>query len=135
MPPNKLMRVLLVDDDEMVIMVLERLLARDPMFKTVSAARGKEALNILRHFPFDALICDMALPDLSGEDLLGILRKEGLCPKFVMMMSGIVRPMASHTSQDFVFIEKPFSPEKVISVLHQAWIRQQKKRKGSGKEA
>jgi DNA-binding NtrC family response regulator len=122
------MKVLIVDDDEMVIMVLERILSRDPLFKTVSASTGKEAMNILRHFPFDALICDMALPDTTGEDLLARINKEGRCPPFVMMMSGIVRPMASHPSTDFVFLEKPFSPEKVIAALQQAWRKQNRKK-------
>ncbi|HBA82609.1 MAG TPA: hypothetical protein DCZ95_00810 [Verrucomicrobia bacterium] len=128
------MKVLIVDDDEMVVMVLERILSRDPLFKTVSASTGKEALNILKHFPCDALICDMALPDASGEDFFQQIKEEGRCPPFVMLMSGIVRPTANRALGDYVFVEKPFSPEKIVAALQQAWRKQTRKKSSRQEE-
>ncbi len=120
------MRVLIVDDDEEILTLLERSLSTDPLFKVVTASSGQEALNIALHFSYDALISDMVMPGMNGEELLRELKRNRVCPPVVMMMSGITRPMASHIKGDMVFLEKPFAPGKVIAVLRQAY-RQLKK--------
>ncbi|MFL5261431.1 MAG: PAS domain-containing protein, partial [Anaeromyxobacteraceae bacterium] len=61
-------RVLLVDDEPLVLSALRRLLSRD--HDVAVASGGREALEQLkRGARYDAVVCDMMMPDLSGIDL------------------------------------------------------------------
>jgi CheY-like chemotaxis protein len=61
--------VLVVDDDPMVRRVLGAMLERSG-FRTVLAASGEAALRELGEQGFRAVILDVEMPGLSGEDLL-----------------------------------------------------------------
>lgn len=65
------MKILLVDDHEMMLDGLEAILAKaHPQPRTVRAASGEEALEALREQPFDLLITDYNLPGMSGLHLV-----------------------------------------------------------------
>src|SRR5690606_4727066 len=61
-------RVLVVDDDPLVLRSLTRVLARD--FEVAAARNGREALDLVRAGgTFDAMLCDLMMPELSGIEL------------------------------------------------------------------
>jgi signal transduction histidine kinase/ActR/RegA family two-component response regulator len=65
-------RVLVVDDDPLVLRSLTRVLARD--FDVASARNGREALDLVRAGgTFDAMLCDLMMPELSGIELHELL--------------------------------------------------------------
>ena len=70
------LRILLVDDHEVVRLGLRSLLARQPGFEVVAeAASGEEALTLIdRHDP-DVAILDITMPGMSGIDVLTKLRE------------------------------------------------------------
>jgi two-component system, OmpR family, response regulator len=61
--------VLIVDNNERVLMTIERLLENEG-FNTVSTWSGHEALSLLRSGAFDVLLVDDYLPDLHAHDFL-----------------------------------------------------------------
>src|ERR1044071_1346596 len=67
------MRVLIVDDEEVLRDVLEVVLRREG-FDVVSAASGEEALNLLDGEEVDLVILDVMLPGISGIDTLRAIR-------------------------------------------------------------
>ena len=67
--------VLFVDDDEAVLRSLERGLLEESYDK-LFANSGKEALKILKHNNVDLIITDMHMPEMTGLELLRIVRKE-----------------------------------------------------------
>lgn len=70
---NDQLRVLVVDDEASVRVSLQRYLAgRGHQVETT--ASGQDALNRLRDVRYDAVILDMRMPDLSGEQLFERLR-------------------------------------------------------------
>jgi len=70
---NDNLRVLVVDDEASVRVSLQRYLAgRGHQVETT--ASGLDALNRLRDAKYDAVIVDMRMPDLSGEQLFERLR-------------------------------------------------------------
>lgn len=69
--------ILIVDDDEQVLIELERLL-EDQGYKTTTAWSGREALEILRCNSFDFVLLDGDLPDLTCEELM---RQAQTCSK------------------------------------------------------
>jgi DNA-binding NtrC family response regulator len=60
-------RILIVDDDEQVLFVLHRILARtDGEYEIVTARNGREALKNATETRFDLLITDLRMPDMGG---------------------------------------------------------------------
>ena len=67
------LRVLVVDDEASVRVALQRYLSGRG-HEVETTASGKEALARMREDSFDAVIIDMRMPDLSGEQLFHELR-------------------------------------------------------------
>ena len=68
-------RVLVADDDPLVLRSLTRVLARD--FDVSSARNGREALDLVRAGgTFDAMLCDLMMPELSGIELHELLERD-----------------------------------------------------------
>ncbi|HYE97932.1 MAG TPA: response regulator, partial [Planctomycetota bacterium] len=72
--------------------------------ETVSTATAAEALEILRSRPFDCLVVDLRLPDMSGFELIDRLRRE---PSLSHL------PIIVHTGKDL-------SPEEEKELDHSA---------------
>ena len=66
--PDQRARILIVDDDENVLISLERVL-EGAGFSTVTAWSGREAAELLRKSQFDLLLVDAHLSDLQATDL------------------------------------------------------------------
>ncbi len=67
--------VLLVDDEPMVLLALERILGTLLDCRVVKAEDGPQALAILEREPFDIVVSDMAMPGMSGATLLDIVHE------------------------------------------------------------
>ena len=61
--------ILLVDDEPNILEVLEIVL-KDAGMDAYKCTSGRDALRILRERPFDLVISDIRMPDLSGVQLL-----------------------------------------------------------------
>ncbi|MAW61740.1 MAG: hypothetical protein CMJ94_13040 [Planctomycetes bacterium] len=71
-PPGQ---VLLIDDDPAVIRLLEFELAEAGV-STVAATTGRQAKEILAKSDIDSIVLDLALPDVTGRELLSEFQKE-----------------------------------------------------------
>jgi two-component system chemotaxis response regulator CheY len=67
-------KVLIVDDIEDMRNILRRLLLAMGFGKVHVARNGLEALNLLRSFPIDIVVCDWNMPKMSGRELLEAVR-------------------------------------------------------------
>jgi len=67
-------RILVVDDDVLVVEALRELLASSG-YEVRVATRGQEALEILNTERFDLLILDVVMPKMTGFDLCKEVRK------------------------------------------------------------
>jgi len=84
--------ILIVDDDEQVLIDLERLL-EDQGYGTTTAWSGQEALQLLHTKPFDFVLLDHDLADLTREDLMR--QAEQFCKTHWIML----RPQARFRSE------------------------------------
>ena len=66
-PQRARARVLVVDDDQGVRNVIARVLSEE--HDVVTAGSGAEALEILEAAAFDAMLCDVMMPQMGGIDL------------------------------------------------------------------
>jgi two-component system OmpR family response regulator len=67
--------VLVVDDEPQIVAVLEEMLG-ELAYATRSAGSGADALRLVREFQPDAVLLDLALPDMRGEVVLENLRRD-----------------------------------------------------------
>ena len=72
-PVGDSLRILVVDDEASVRVALQRYLAARG-HNVETTASGQDALGLLRGARYDAVIVDMRMPDLSGEQLFEELR-------------------------------------------------------------
>jgi DNA-binding NtrC family response regulator len=63
---QKSVRILVIDDEEMVTRILKDFL-EDQGFTVRAMGRGKDALELVRKEDFDVAIVDMRLPDMDGD--------------------------------------------------------------------
>ena len=61
-------RILVVDDDRLILAMLTDMLA--PEYEVVTAADGARGLQALEAQPFAAILCDQHMPGLSGVEVL-----------------------------------------------------------------
>lgn len=67
--PAALARILIVDDDESIRVAMVRFLQRCG-YDVQSAGSGSDALQLVESNSFDAMICDVRMPGISGPELL-----------------------------------------------------------------
>jgi two-component system, OmpR family, KDP operon response regulator KdpE len=75
--------ILIVDDEASIRRALHATLGKLG-FSTVEAARGEEALSLVRAKPFDAILLDINMPGMSGVDTCKMLRC--LYPRIPILM-------------------------------------------------
>jgi len=102
--------VLFVDDDEIVLQSLERGLL-DESYNKLFVKSCKEALEILQREEVHVVVTDMRMPEMTGLELLRIVRKEH--PHIIgMILSGYEQDaalkMAVEQREIFKLITKPW---------------------------
>jgi CheY-like chemotaxis protein len=68
--------VLHVEDDPVISMFVERVLARHPQAKLQSVRTGEAALRAARERSPDLILLDLRLPDMRGADVFRRLRED-----------------------------------------------------------
>jgi len=72
---NKDNKVLFVDDQEEVLLLLEKTL-KDENYTKIFANSAAEALDILKNDQIDVIVTDMVMPQMNGLQLLKIIKEE-----------------------------------------------------------
>ena len=73
--PSDVVRILLVDDNIDHVQLAMRALRAEPRWRVDSVRLGAEALDKAQEQPYDLLLLDYRLPDLTGLEVLQRLRK------------------------------------------------------------
>ncbi|MCX7323487.1 MAG: response regulator [Hyphomicrobiales bacterium] len=119
--------ILLADPSaEMRARLIESVKLVFPAARCLEAATGPEALGILRSGSVQAMIMDVAMPILSGPDVITEAHKEGVRP-FLILTSSVVLPnwsMMSVALQAYEYLKKPFLGEDIENLL-QNYLRMQ----------
>ena len=110
-------RILLVDDDEAMRRVLEKILS-SAGYAVESFPTAEEALGRLRSDPPDLVLLDLQLPDRSGHEVLEEIRADPVTRLLpVVMLTGAssnaekMRALALGVTD---FVAKPFAPEELL---------------------
>ncbi len=115
------MRILIVDDEEVLRDVLDAVLRREG-FEVVSASTGEEALSLLDGEEIDLVILDIMLPGISGIDTLRSMRISNphLPVIIITAFSSIDGAIEAMKHGAYHYIPKPFKNEEVIITVNKA---------------
>jgi two-component system cell cycle sensor histidine kinase/response regulator CckA len=126
-------RVLVVEDEPQVRAIAARALT-SAGFEVEQASNGAVALGLVRKqtAPFDVIVTDVVMPELTGPELARAVRKldsrQGL-----VFMSGFPEAMHGTGPDEFTgaaYLTKPFAPQALVAAVrsrleHQRELRQQ----------
>jgi CheY-like chemotaxis protein len=102
------MRVLVVDDDDLVRVMIKRILVG---CRVDTVATGAEAIALHRTRPYPLALIDINLGDATGPVLAARLAE--IAPLHVALMTGNIEP----SGWDGDFISKPFDLVEVVALL------------------
>jgi CheY-like chemotaxis protein len=113
-------RVLLIDDEPIVVRVIEHVLKRVCVVET--ATDGASGLERLRNGgAFALVLCDLDLPKIGGLRLLEMIRSEmpAMADRFVIMTGGATSPAseARLATAGVPVMEKPFNAKALVALV------------------
>jgi DNA-binding NtrC family response regulator len=117
-------RILIVDDEEVVISSVTRTLDGHG-YQLQSARDGAEALRRIDESPYDVVILDIVMPKMDGIEVLRRI-KESHPDIEVVMFTGLAQIDSAVTCMKlgaFDYLAKPFEPEELQLVVGRALER------------
>lgn len=112
---NNNINILVVDDEETIVDVIEAYL-KNAGYNVFTAYDGKEAISIFNNENINLIILDLMLPDISGEEVCKIIKKETDIPIIMLtakINEGDILNGFNLGADDYVV--KPFSVKQLIA--------------------
>jgi DNA-binding NtrC family response regulator len=119
---DKKIKLLIVDDDEKFLNTIsERLGLKD--FKVSSTTEAEKAVKLAKKGKFDVAILDLKMPGMDGTELLKILKKKHKFLEVIMLtgFASIDSAVECTKLGAFGYLEKPYSFEKLLETLKEAY--------------
>ena len=113
--------ILIVDDDVTFCLMLKKLLEKHLYHVTTLFSTEGVKRTIHQGF-YEVVLTDLRLPDVSGMDLIGIIKQESPETQIIMMTgyANISTAIQSIKQGAFNYIPKPFQPEEVLNMILEA---------------
>ncbi|MBX5483814.1 MAG: response regulator [Myxococcaceae bacterium] len=114
-------RVLIVDDDRFVRMLLKDALS-DGGYHFTEASDGEEALEKLKADPQDVVLLDLFMPKMSGIEALTEIQRIAPGQKVLVISSLDSDALVAQALQSGAagFIQKPFHPLEIQAAVKKA---------------
>src|SRR4051812_30444991 len=122
-------RVLVVDDEENLRLVVRTFLKRDG-YEVEVAESGEEALALVESFGPDVILTDVKMPKMGGLDLLATLKAKGIDSTVIVMSAygNVDLALEAMKAGAYDYIQKPFKAEEVLLTLRKAEERESLRR-------
>jgi two-component system response regulator AtoC len=118
-------RILVVDDEENIRLVLRTLLKKHG-YEVEVADSGEAALGALESFDPDVILTDVRMPRMGGLDLLATLKAKQH-PATVIVMSAygnVDLAIEAMKAGAYDYVSKPFKPDEIVLALRKAEERE-----------
>jgi two-component system response regulator HydG len=128
--------ILIVDDDVTFCLMLKKLLEKHQyQVTTLFSAEGVK--QTIRKGFYEVVLTDLRMPNVSGMDLIGIIKHESPQTQIIMMTGYANIPTAIQSIKQgaFNYIPKPFQPEEVLNLIREALQEGTKKTGSTAAEA
>ena len=108
-------RILIVEDDRKIAQ-LESDYLESNGYETKIIEDGKKALSELKTNHYDLILLDLMLPGMTGEEVLGLIRRQGDVPVIVLTAKdALSEKLELLTNGADDYITKPFDIEEVVA--------------------
>jgi CheY-like chemotaxis protein len=113
-------RVLVVDDDDAIRMMVERVLKRE-QYEVESARDGFEAIEKLTRNDYTTILLDLMMPRVDGHGVLRYLEEQHPKAPAVIVMTANMQGANETASARPVFrvLSKPFDIRQLVSHVHE----------------
>lgn len=108
-------KILVLDDEEMMLRIIAEQLERDE-FEVITCSDSREAIEIFGKSHPDMLISDIMMPYMSGLELLSLIKAEINQKIPVILISSLDQMEVIQTAVDLGaddFIIKPLQPDEL----------------------
>jgi len=114
-------RILIVDDEEIVTVALDRILS-DAGFEVLVAGSLAESINVLSVASVDLVITDLRLSDGSGFDLITHIKRETPDKEVILMTAygSVDITIEAIKRGAYYYLEKPFTPDRLLALVERA---------------
>ena len=123
------MKILVVEDDRSIQMVLELVLTRMSKCQVLVASEGRQGLAMIQEQKPDVVLLDLMLPGMDGFEICQRAKAEEATRHIPIIFltaqpqpSSVARAMALGAAG---YIVKPFDPIKIIDQINEALLRVQ----------
>jgi two-component system, OmpR family, alkaline phosphatase synthesis response regulator PhoP len=115
----RLPKVLVVDDDDAIRLLVATILRREHCYDVETASGGLEALSKMLLTHYDVIVLDLMMPIVGGADVLDALALRDPLHKCVVLMSAAspIDVAASVTPNVCVILRKPFDIDAVVNAV------------------
>jgi two-component system, NtrC family, response regulator AtoC len=122
-------RVLVVDDEESLRLVLRTYLKRHG-YQVEVADNGETALEMVESFGPDFILTDVRMPRMGGLDLLATLQAKGIEATVIVMSAygNVDLAIEAIKTGAYDYVQKPFKNEEVLLALRKAEERESLRR-------
>ncbi|MGA7615526.1 MAG: response regulator [Thermoanaerobaculia bacterium] len=113
--------ILVVDDDQPILLLMENLL-REFGFSARTASCGEDAIEAARQEIPAAILLDMNMPGMCGEDVIAEFRKDpSLAGVPVIILSGEKMSESEVKAFDaYAAVQKPFELSELIRIIRES---------------
>ncbi len=115
------MKVLVADDERNIRESIQKLLELEGIDSSL-ASDGREAVELLKSEAYDAVVTDLRMPGMGGQELLERIRGDGLRFPVIMIsalgeINDAVKALKSGATD---YLIKPFDPDELIHKIRSA---------------
>ena len=117
--------VVVIADDEPAVRQVTSAMLEEAGYRVMPARNGREAVDLVSRYKDEVkvLLLDMAMPTMSGEEAVHVLRELG-CPVPVILSSGLidveaVARLGAHDPKQIRVLQKPFRRAELLDMLHE----------------
>ena len=117
-------RILIIDDQDPIRRVLREILENEK-YQVDDASNGPDALQMIKDQDYDAILCDIKMPDMDGMEVLEQVKATNDTP--VIMISGhgtIDNAVEAIKKGAFDFIQKPPDLNRLLITVRNALDKQ-----------
>jgi DNA-binding response OmpR family regulator len=114
-------KILVVDDDILVLEALRELLVADG-YEVTTATRGQEALEVMEREHFDLLVLDVVMPKMTGFDVCREIRTwdDERSRVKIIMLTAKTDPKDLEIGEEAgcdLYLTKPIDPRKLKELI------------------
>ena len=117
LPVLETMRILAVEDEPEILDVIRAVLTHAG-HTVVTAASGREALELFSREAVDLVVTDLGMPGMTGLVLAGELKSRRPVP--IILLTGWAEELDDHVGPVDVIVAKPFNRERLLEAIARA---------------